>query len=147
MAGNNNESNTGCMIVTIIGVIVSLIFTFATMSKDDLAETGGMVMALVGIGGAVFLLKLLFGNNDSSSTTTTSSYTQQSPNKPTNNNSNSTNEGSSSKGCFAAIGAILFVLFVGAIATSSEELNAAVGVLLVVVITVGFGYWFYSSNN
>lgn len=120
----SDKKDEGCSIILmILFLVVSLVYFFATTSKESIAETGTYILTIIGFGIGYIIFKNLLGDKLN------------------------TAEISENKGCLKLILiAIAFFIFVGIIVrilTSSFEFNVGVGSLAIIII---FGLWLYSES-
>ena len=134
-----NEESNGCLIPIILLVLGSIIFTFATTSKEEIAQSGAIVIfyAVLGIGG-YFVYKMLSNNRTESVNNAASTSIEIKKDKKKNGNG---------CGCIMAIAAAIAVVFVAGAAIRNEDANFAVGAIIIIAFACGFGYWLYSTSN
>lgn len=126
--GDNKGGNNGCLLIVIIlGIIGSLAYFFSSTSKESIAETGTLILTVIGLIIGYIIFKMLFSNKLDASDT------------------------SENKGCLKLIliaaAFIIFVGFVIGILTSSFNFNIGVGALAIIVFAIIIGIWLYNNAS
>ena len=137
MAEENKNSNLGCLIMFIIGVIGSIVYTIYNTSAEEFAETGQLVM----FGVTCLIIYLLYrafkGNSDSDS----NSRSSAAPSSDKSDNA----------GCIKAIGIGVGVLVLVGIIFSAIgtdfEFNMGLGITITVIATIVIAVLFYKNMN
>lgn len=139
MADDNKNSNIGCLILFVIGVIGSIIYTICNTSAEEFAETGMLVM----FGVTCLIIYLLFrafkGSSDSSSDSSSNSRSSAAPSSDKSDN----------VGCLKALGIGVGVLVLAGIIFSAIgtdfEFNMGLGIAVTVIATIVIAVFFYAN--
>ena len=137
MAEDNKNSNVGCLILFVIGVIGSIIYTICNTSAVEFAETGQLVM--IGVTGLIiYLLFKAFGGNTDRSSNSSSSGTTSS-------------EKSDNAGRLMTIGICVGVLVLAGIIFSiigtDFDFNKGLGITNTVIGIIVIAIFFYKSMS
>ena len=137
MAEDKKNSNVGCLIFLIIGVIGFIIYTISSTSAVEFAETGQLVMFCVTGLIIYFLFRALMGNSANSSDSRSSSHTSS--------------EKSENAGCLKAIGIGVGALVLAGIIFSAIgtdfEFNMGLGVAVTVIVAIVIAVFIFKNIN
>ena len=115
---DKKKEGIGCAFFIAVGVIISIITTFLTLNKKEIADNGFNVLVIIGLIIAFIVINALFGNKKFES-----------------------------PGClmtiFILIASLAIIAFIVSIMTSSNDFNYIVGIILIVVFSVGGGIFLY----
>ena len=129
---NKKESGSRCLIIAVVVIVIlNLVFFFRDTSSNDIAGLGATLLCFVGMFVGYYIIKQFSSSDDSSGNDSYGSEKKQ--------------EQSFLKGCLLPIGVVLFILLMGGLFMSSNEMNYSVGILLVFVLAIGLGVWLYNT--
>lgn len=135
MADDNKNSNIGCLILFVIGVIGSIIYTICNTSAEEFAETGMLVM----FGVTCLIIYLLFRAFKGSSDSRSDSRSSAAPSSDKSDN----------VGCLKALGIGVGVLVLAGIIFSAIgtdfEFNMGLGIAVTVIATIVIAVFFYAN--
>lgn len=140
---NNRSNNTGCIIGVIIFIIVNLVSFFEKNDADSIAESGGAVLAIAGLVIAYFVCKALFGKDSNKTGNSKVSFHNATESSEKEKPTDKTPWG----GILIGVACIIVTVAIIGVMTSSFSINYAVGVIVVIVLASGIGYFIFNSSK
>lgn len=138
MSEENKNSNLGCFLFFIVGVIATAIYFFATTSYDEFAEEGAIVLVGIVLAIGYFVLKALgvfSGNGSEKNETAKNEHAAEQTAKSTNETQPQNQKSGCGKAILIAITTIIIIALAGVL-MNNTDFNAVLGILFAVVFFI-----------
>lgn len=138
MSEENKNSNLGCFLFFIVGVIATAIYFFATTSYDEFAEEGAIVLVGIVLAIGYFVLKALgvfSGNSSEKNETAKNEHAAEQTAKSTNETQPQNPKRGCGKAILIAITTIIIIALAGVL-MNNTDFNAVLGILFAVVFFI-----------
>ena len=118
---NSNKGDKGCAIAVGLLVVLVLVFTFATTSKSEIAETGALIFGIAFLAGIYLAIRAYLNS------------TKDSKNKFVR--------------IVVRIGIVIALALIGGAMIHDFNSMMVIGAIVIVAFCILMGIWMYNSRN